>query len=619
MGASRAWTASSSPGSFVKVNKFLIFSENGGARPSGRASERGIILPGATLTQRLRLARRVARYGAARLRQAVSAPFRAAAALRAGAPDRVVIVPRDIRTTDTTIADDIYAGYFAFGGKIVNAHGRSPFEIEAAPSWERALAGFGWLRHLRAADTALARANAQALVGEFLALRGKPHSGPAWETRVTARRMLSWLTQSPLLLEGVDEAYYRRVMRGLARARADLRRALGGGEIGVARLFAAIALMQFALCTRSTAKEQKRAVKTLAEELSRQILPDGGHVSRNPQVLIDLMLDLLPLRQAFVARSVEPPRALIESIDRIPPMLRLFRLGDGALALFNGMGATAPEVIATLIAYDDPRGRALLNAPHSGYQRIEAGDGLLVMDCGKPPPPDFSRDAHGGCLSFEFGFGADRIIVNCGAPDANRAAARAAARATAAHSTLVVADTSSCRVAAHSPLHQMLEGQILSGPERVEATRVDAASGFAIAASHDGYLAAFGLTHERRLTLSADGARLDGEDRLTPEARRGGAAADADVEYAIRFHLHPGVATLRLRDDAVLLDLPGGARFLFETADRPIDLEESVFFASPHGPRATGQIVIRARTRETLAVAWRLARVADEEAPVAPA
>jgi uncharacterized heparinase superfamily protein len=68
-----------------------------------------------------------------------------------------LIAPQDIRTSDPTLAADIYAGYFAFGGKIVNAHGRSPFELEpGSAAWARALAGFGWLRHLRAADTAVA-------------------------------------------------------------------------------------------------------------------------------------------------------------------------------------------------------------------------------------------------------------------------------------------------------------------------------------------------------------------------------------------------------------------------------------------------------------------------------
>ncbi len=30
--------------------------------------------------------------------------------------------------------------------------------------------------------------------------------------------------------------------------------------------------------------------------------------------------------------------------------------------------------------------RRVSNAPHSGYQRIDAGNSALLMDTGKPPP-----------------------------------------------------------------------------------------------------------------------------------------------------------------------------------------------------------------------------------------
>ena len=76
------------------------------------------------------------------------------------APGRLLIAPQDIRTSDPTVAADIYAGYFVFDGKAVNTQGRSPFGLlPPNQAWAEALAGFGWLRHLRAADTALSRAN----------------------------------------------------------------------------------------------------------------------------------------------------------------------------------------------------------------------------------------------------------------------------------------------------------------------------------------------------------------------------------------------------------------------------------------------------------------------------
>ena len=84
-----------------------------------------------------------------------------------------------------------------------------------------------------------------------------------------------------------------------------------------------------------------RLCAALIDELRTQILPDGGHVSRNPGALIELLADLLPLRQLFTARNLQPPQAINNAIDRMMPMLRFFRHGDGNFAQFNGMGPTA--------------------------------------------------------------------------------------------------------------------------------------------------------------------------------------------------------------------------------------------------------------------------------------
>src|SRR4029079_16286225 len=145
----------------------------------------------------------------------------------------------------------------------------------------------------------------------------------------------------------------------------------------------------------------RSATKRLSEELARQILPDGGHVSRNPGALIELLVDLLQLRRAFTARNIAPPLPLLNAIDRMRPMLRFFRHGDGNFALFNGMGPTPTDLLTTILAYDDARGAPLAHDAHARYQRLEGGGTLVLMDAGRPPPMAVSQEAHAGCLSFE--------------------------------------------------------------------------------------------------------------------------------------------------------------------------------------------------------------------------
>src|SRR3989442_1724495 len=136
-----------------------------------------------------------------------------------GRTDRLIIAPHDLRTADATRAAEIYAGRFVFAGKIVTCHGRSIFDLEPpSEDWEVALLGFGWLRHLRAADTALTRANARSLVDDWISNPARRSSGrlrAGFEIQSsTSERALA---QAPLVLGDTDGKFYRKYLRGLTR------------------------------------------------------------------------------------------------------------------------------------------------------------------------------------------------------------------------------------------------------------------------------------------------------------------------------------------------------------------------------------------------------------------
>jgi uncharacterized heparinase superfamily protein len=529
------------------------------------------------------------------------------------AADRLLIAPQDLRTADPTRASEIYAGRFAFAGKIVICDGGSPFDIEPpSEEWEDQLLGFGWLRHLRAAESGITRGNARALVEEWIGLQSSWDSA-GWRPDLVARRIISWLSQAPLLLHEADMRFYRRFLRSLTRQVRYLRRSLGGTRDGLPRLQAIIALAYAALCMQNQSRLLKTATRWLSDELNRQVLPDGGHISRNPGALIELLLDLLPLRQAYAARNVPPPAALSNAVDRMMPMLRFFRHGDGSFALFNGMGPTRTELLSTVLAYDDARGTPVANAPHSGYQRVQSGDAVLIVDSGRPPPLPISYEAHAGCLSFELSSKQHRIVVNCGLPATSRETWRHVARATAAHSSVTFNDTSSCRFLSSERLKQLVGTVVVSGPSEVQVSRQERDQGFMLRLSHDGYADRYGVIHQRALRLSTDGRRLDGEDLFTP-ARGERLPARAKDQFAVRFHLHPFVKASRLNDGrGVMLVLPTREVWTFSAYEEKVELEESVYLAGPDGPRRTVQIVIHGHAREVARVHWTFAHEAAAE------
>jgi uncharacterized heparinase superfamily protein len=523
-------------------------------------------------------------------------------------PKRLLIAPPDPRTHDPTVALDILEEFFVFAGKVVHCQGRSPFEVvPPSPLWENMLNGFGWLRHLRFAENPTAAAVARKHVADFI--KGKKmNGGPAWAAPVVARRLMSWVSASPFLLEGADLAFYRRFMRAVGQHGRHLLVGLHGGFAVEDRFVCAIAISELALASDAKPRLVRLALRALMTEIRRCILEDGGHISRSPRIVVDLLLDLLPLRHLFLARNLDPPAPLQSAIQRGLSLLRLLRHGDGNLGLFHGMGYMPADSLAIVFRYDQGAGEALLSAQASGYERLAAGSSVLIIDVGNPPPFDFSRGAHASALAFELSDGPWRMIVNCGAPAMGSQAGRDAARHTAAHSTLTIADTSSCQFEARNdrnPLGAAITGQ----PPSPRLLRETDAAGTRLTAMHSGYANRFGLLHERGLALSQDGAAVHGLDGLLDaDPRR---SAD-NVPYALRFHLHPNVrAILDSKDATVTLELANGATWRFEVAGHKVTLEDSVFYAAPDGAGRTRQIVVEAQTSATREISWRFVRIRE--------
>jgi uncharacterized heparinase superfamily protein len=249
------------------------------------------------------------------------------------------------------------------------------------------------------------------------------------------------------------------------------------------------------------------------------------------------------------------------------------------------------------------RARAPAALPDTGFHRLAASRTLVLVDCGAPPagrreaapgglPRGADRFAHAGTLSFEMSVGRDRLIVNCGAAPAAEGEWRDALRATAAHSTLVLADTNS------SELRPEGLGRRV---ESVEADRQESNGAQWLEAAHDGWVKQFGLRHRRRLYLSESGDDLRGEDVLEPER-------EVQVPgFAVRFHLHPAVLASLQQDEAgVLLRLPSGVGWKLRAKGARVAIEESISLAAE--ARRSQQVALHAEAGAN-SVQWAISRV----------
>jgi uncharacterized heparinase superfamily protein len=554
--------------------------------------------------------------GRTALKLALRSPF---SRWMAGVPTayHLLILPQDLRTGDPSFAVELYDGYFGLAGAAAPIGSESPFKIMPPTiAWQKDLYAFTWLRHLHAAEDQIAREKARRLTSDWIGLN---RSAPALarDPDITARRVIAILSHAAFLLDGADPDFYDSIMRALSRDLHDLT-VIYADVSGVSKLRALTAILLAGLCVAEQEAYLSSYLPSFCSELDKQILEDGGHASRDPSDVIELLLEFLPLKQCFVARQLEPPEALYTALSRMHPLLRFLRLGDGSVAHFNGMGATLLDQVSTVLAYDDAGGIfSGVIAPQSGYARLAAPGIVVIADAGGPPPLGVSSRAHAGCAAFELSVGHEPLITNCGAPQDETSDWYVVSRSTAAHSTLSIEDLSSARLIKAQGNVGGRELFWLAGPRSVHHEVADTENSVSVRISHDGYRERFGFLHRRRLTLRKTGLELEGHDQLSLPGESS-SSPESLSHFAVRFHLHPRVAAhLSRNTNAVTLTTPGGQvwRFVAEGAD--LDVEESIFFADPICLRRSLQIVLKGPCTKATSVHWKFEKVTQQRPAIA--
>ncbi len=477
----------------------------------------------------------------------------------------------------------------------------------ADQDWCRELHSFCWLRDLRAAAIDPARRHARELTEDWLV----HHSGWSpltWEPLVLSRRLAHWLGQYEFFASSAD-ADFRQALLGAAQRQARyLAAVLPAGLSGADLICAIKGLIISGACLPDSEAALKRGLALLRRQLRVQILPDGGHIERSPARHLAVLRDLIDVRSVLAAAGHETPAELDAAIQSMTPVLRLFLHGDRSLALFNGSGQERDYKI-DLVLQRAGGGRALTQAPDSGFQRLQAGRTQVIVDAGAPSPAGYDSRAHAGTLSFEMSVGKERLITNCGAPGVGAAAQALPAswkrlmRATAAHSTLTIDDSNSAWLGATA--YRGGAG-LAERPQAVTCRREETDGTILLDMSHDGYRSTHGVVHHRRLFLSAAGDDLRGSDSLEPlfVVHRG-----RRHRYAIRFHLHPNIRASVLQDkQTVLLRLPKGGGWRLHSDAPGLELEESVYVGSGP-PRRCEQVVLSGSfCNEPVLVRWALRR-----------
>lgn len=489
----------------------------------------------------------------------------------ARAPDRPIHAIRDIWPGNPDHGGLLVSGAARFEGRNLSlrAHDWEYADLpEATRSW---LQGFTWLRDLRALGSDEARLYARSIVGSWL--DQPPVDSLVLNASAAGARVASWLGHFDFFAASANQGFRQKVMDRLLVEGRLISLMFPLEEQGWKNFTALKGLLAVGVAIPSQSGLLQRFYRYLEQELDRQILPDGTLRERSPQAQMEVARELAEISVFMRMAQLPPSEKVQNAVARVCPVLRALRHGDGGLALFNGSKEQDDRQIDRIMQYGARQRLLAASMPDGGFWRIGAGKALLFVDGATPPPARYDGNAHAAPLSLEFSHGRQRLFVNCGG--AATPPWKQALRETAAHSSLVVEETSCCDFDASGavtrrPAHVTLSHQTQDGAHWLDG-------------QHDGWYPGFGVSWQRRLYLGPTGEDLRGEECLNGER---------PVAYAIRFHLHPSVkAELAPEGDEILMRA-GGMIWRFRQEGGVLSLERSIY-AGGEKPVASLQIVIR--------------------------
>jgi uncharacterized heparinase superfamily protein len=431
-------------------------------------------------------------------------------------PKYLAIIPTDPWPGDIYKGRQLLDGKFILANEIISMADLW-MPTDASPIALKELHQFNWLRDLRALGDNMARRLARQLISNWID-RNQDWQMYSWQVGITGCRVANWIGLYDFFCSSADDSFRNLFFREISRQIRHLIYSWEDAPTSLERFWALKGIIFTAITFPGEAHRLEGLLSQLEKEVIEQILPDGGHQSRNPDIHVLVLRDLIDIRTMLRLIRYEIPPFIQSSINQMAPIVRLFRHGDGGLATFGKGSLISPAVIDMVLSLADVRGRPPDRAPHIGFERCANKSSLILLNVGAKLDnnPMVMEDEGTGSLNFEWSIGRDRFILQ------------------------------------GDVILQTQEGKNIQIPKLFDAKSVKLRrtnqKGHSLVDVRYHLLGSCPFSHRRQLCLGGNNVNLRGEDTIE---------ASCDVVYGIRFVLGKMVdASLSTGKRGVLLKLP---------------------------------------------------------------
>ena len=426
-----------------------------------------------------------------------------------------------------------------------------------------------------------------------------------WEVSILANRIIAWSSNIDITLEDSEKEYKEKFLLSLIKQSNFLVKNLNNLFYDSKKIVCCSAIILSGMIFKDNDLNYKIGIKELEKTVKNYFDENGFPKSRNPEEVFISIKYLILVREWLKEAQKIIPNFLNEIIIKCGNCYTILSCSNKQFPLFNG---------ATEINYTDYDIFLKSQKYKFNSKNYEVADLIKIkkkkieffIDCGNPPPNNYTKIYQAGCLSFELSSNKQKIICNSGYGKYLSQNFTSISRTTAAHSTLHINDTSSCVFQKNYFINRVYGNSVIHKHKIVNKSYAEDKDFYSISASHNGYEKRFGCIHKRSIKILKNKDRILGEDEIKKNKNY-----LKPLTYSIRFHIYPDTKIVKTNaGNAILISLPNGEGWLLSTEKNNFEIEKNIFLGNKNKIANNESVSISGKiSSEIILVNWKIEKI----------
>ncbi len=456
------------------------------------------------------------------------------------------------------------------------------------------LHNFFWFFSL---DLKSSKKSSQSIISNWIKYN-KKYNQNSWEINITAKRIISWLSNHQLTYENSDNEYKSIFNHMIQKQTNHLLNEIDNSQNFENKMIVCAAIILTGLTYKDEKGYLENGLNILKKIMKTSIDNQGFPKSRNIKQLVFFLKYIIVIREWFKESQNTIPEFIDENIYYLGSCYACVWQNIKQDLFFNGNYISENEKFDQYLKRFGYKFKNE-NKELAGYSILRNKKTVLSMDIGSSPNKNFSSNYQSGALSFEIISNQKKLITNCGYfSDINRKYNKLS-RSSALHNTLIIEDFSS------SNFKIIDSNYILTDKVKVIKNNIVFEDNYwKISGFHEGYLKKFGVIHERDIEFYPEQEKFIGTDKILRKK------PNKKIKFDIRFQLHPISKVMKTQDNnSVLIQLDDeGWKFSCDNFDKNID--NSLYFGNKNSYIENQNIFISGiNNEEKQIIKWEISKL----------